>query len=528
MKYVSVEEMIAIEKESDGRGHTYPEMMERAGSGLAEVVHERYGKDTRKRAAALVGSGNNGGDALVALDVLQGRGWKTTALIVRDRGRDCPLVDRVRRAGGWMIDLTTKEDPRRAVSRVLGSCDVLLDGVLGTGIRLPVRGQLGEFLDLVHLELEGMENPPAVVAVDCPSGMDADSGEVDPCCIPAQLTVTMAAVKQGLLKFPAYDYLGELRCVGIGLPEGLQSVRSVQREVVFAEKVRAVLLPRSAQSHKGTYGTALVIAGSILYPGASLLAGEAAYRSGVGLVTIAVPGVLHPHLAGHLPEATWLPLSDREGYFGENAADGLRESLGKASAVLLGPGLGLHPATGEFVSRFLEGEECPALVVDADGLRQLVSLSDWEKRLPPRTVLTPHPGEMEAMTGLATAEIQAERVKAAEEYSARWGHVVVLKGAHTVIADPDGRTDLIPIAHPSLASAGTGDVLAGMITGLIAQGMDCFSAASSAAWMHARAGIQAAKALGSPRPVAAGDVCRAIPAVFAELENMPLVERDRE
>jgi NAD(P)H-hydrate epimerase len=365
-------------------------------------------------------------------------------------------------------------------------------------------------LDSVRQVVDDLEEPPHVVAVDCPSGVDTDTGEVDPVCIPADLTVTMAAVKQGLLKFPAFACLGELRVVDIGLPEGLESYTAVRREVVFAEDVLTRLPERPLDGHKGTFGTALILAGSVNYPGASLLAGQAAYCVGTGLVTIAVPEGLHPHLAGHLTEATWLPVPQEGGGFAEEAAAQLVPELTEPTALLMGPGFGKRGQTGRFVDRFLATPSLPTTVLDADGLRLTARLENWPKRLPPRTVLTPHPGEMAALTGLSTADIQADRVGIAERFAREWEHVVVLKGAHTVVADPEGETRIIPIAHSALASAGTGDVLAGVIVGLMAQGLDSFEAAFMGAWLHARAGIIAADQVGSAAAVRAGDVCDAL------------------
>lgn len=514
MKYVSVEEMIAIEKEADARGHTYSKMMEHAGRGLAEVVHDAYGYLDPRRVVALVGSGNNGGDALVALEYLASWGWEVTALIVRSREGGDPLVERVKDAEGRVLNWGDLED-EEALERILSACDVLLDGVLGTGIRLPVRGELGDRLEVVRRMLEASDNGPHVVAVDCPSGVDTDSGEVDPVCIPAEITVTMAAVKQGLLTFPAFRYVGDLRLVDIGLPEGLESYLAINREVVGADWVREMLPGRPLNSHKGTFGTALIVAGSVNFTGAASLSATGAYRVGAGLVTLAVPEPLHGALSGSLPEATWIPLPEEGGFISEQAVEAVTRNVGKASALLLGPGFGREESTRAFLEGVLGYEQLPPAVVDADGLKMLSGKGDWMERLPAPAVLTPHPGEMSIMTGLPVEEIQADRVEVAERFANQWGHVLVLKGAHTVIASPGGESKILPVATSALASAGTGDVLAGMITGLVAQGMDPFPAAAAAAWIHAQAGIAAADRLGSEASVLAGDVADSVVDVLS-------------
>jgi NAD(P)H-hydrate epimerase len=425
---------------------------------------------------------------------------------------------------------------------LLTNISVVLDGVLGTGVRLPLRVETAEFLDIARQTLAG-KSEIHVVAVDCPSGVDCDSGEAAPQCIPAEITVSMAAAKQGLLKFPAANYVGELRFVGIGLGESGPPPKAWQRISRFLtddDYVRTVLPKRPLDAHKGTFGTALVVAGSINYSGAALLAGKAAYRAGAGLVTMAVPHPLHNALAGHFPEAIWLLLPEEDGGIAENAADVVLDNMQNASALLIGPGAGLAEGTRRFWPRLLSmegrsssarmgftnqqknssGERKPSLppmVVDADGLKLLAKLKDWPSRLPGPAVLTPHPGEMAILTNLSKDEIQANRVETAERFAKEWGHVVVLKGAFTVVASPGGETAVVPVATPALARAGTGDVLAGLIAGLRAQGVPAFEAAAAGAWIHANAGLRAAEKLGSTAAALAGDVLAAIPEILAKL-----------
>jgi NAD(P)H-hydrate epimerase len=542
VKFVSVEEMVAIEKEDDASGHTYAKMMAQAGFGLAQAVLEEYGYLAEEGVLGLIGSGNNGGDTLVALAHLFEEGWKVSACIIRPRPEDDPLVKRLEKAGGAIYDMGDQLDLKKLGS-LLGEHGLLLDGVLGTGIHLPIKGELGRVLKFVKEKLEELAAPPIVVAVDCPSGIDCDTGDAAPECIPADLTVTMAAIKRGLLKFPAYNLVGDLQLVGIGLPENgeaLEAWRAVQTFVPDADWVRQVLPPRHLDSHKGTFGTALVVAGSTNYTGAVLLAGEAAYRVGAGLVTLAVPTPLHAALAGHIREATWLLLPHEIGVIAPDAVDVLRDNLDRPTAMLIGPGLGMEDATAEFVSRLFSGEtkssggrigfvhrpaqasagpasDLPPLVIDADGLKLLTRLEDWPSHVPAPAVLTPHPGEMSVLTGLPVPEIQADRLRTALSYSKKWKHVVILKGAFTVIAAPDGQAAVIPVATPALARAGSGDVLSGLIVGLRAQGLEAFPAAVAAAWIHGYAGLEAAQKLGNPASVLAGDVLAACIDVLSQV-----------
>jgi NAD(P)H-hydrate epimerase len=227
---------------------------------------------------------------------------------------------------------------------------------------------------------------------------------------------------------------------------------------------------------------------------------------------------LHAALAGSFVEATWLLLPHEDGFITAEGAEVVCENLGKPTALLIGPGFGLQDTTREFLAQLLtDGANLPPMIVDADGLKLLAQISDWWAQLPAQAVLTPHPGEMSILTGISVNEIQSNRIGIAEKFAQQWGHVVVLKGAFTVIAAPEGRTAIIPVATPALARAGTGDVLAGLIAGLRAQGVAPFEAATSAAWIHAQAGLLAADILGSSAAVLAGDVLAASVDIFADL-----------
>jgi len=518
-RLVSVPEMIAIEQEADRSGLSYAVMMENAGLGLARVVDERYQYLKPGPVLGLVGSGNNGGDTLVALAHLADWGWQVQAYIARPRQAEDPLILRVQQGGGLLVD-GVNDLQFAHLEFLLGGCLLLLDGVLGTGIRLPLHGPIAELLQRTGDTLQKLETSPVVVAVDCPSGVDSDSGDAAPQCFEADLTVTMAAMKIGLLKFPAYNFVGDIELVGIGLNADIQSWRSIPRFVVDEAYVTGRLPARQLDAHKGTFGTALVVAGSISYTGAALLAGQAAYRSGAGLVTLAVPEPLYAAIAGQFVEATWITLPHENGGVAASAADVILDNLERPTSILLGPGFGLAEGTRDFLDRLLNVDTIsrfPGMVLDADGLKLVASLPEWPVRLPPGSILTPHPGEMSVLCGLPTQEIQSDRLGVAEKFAHQWGHVLVLKGAFTVIASPKGQTAVIPVATPALARAGTGDVLAGLIAGFRAQGLDGFDAAVAGAWIHAQAGLHAAGVLGSTAAVLAGDVLQALVDVMADL-----------
>lgn len=517
MKLVTVAQMRAIEKEADGRGFSYAQMMVNAGLGVAKWIQTICAADHECTITALVGSGNNGGDALVALTALVQEGWQTRAYIVGEREEKDPLLVHYEDVGG--LTIFARQDPGyQQLAGWLDSSDVLLDGILGTGVRLPLSEKIAAVLDLVRSHPRNYR----VVAVDCPSGVDCDSGEAAAQVIPADLTVCMEAVKVGLLKFPAYQLVGQIEVVALGLPENLESEQAIKRFVVDSDLVKSWLPARPNDAHKGTFGTAIIAAGSVRYCGAVYLAGEAAYRCGTGLVSLAVPKSVQPMLAGALPEAIWLPLPEQDGGISAEAEDLVAEQAAKSNALLLGSGWGLADSTRIFLVRLLSeglvrkvsGKGLPALVIDADGLKLLSTIPNWHSKLPADTVLTPHPGEMAILTGKSIEEIQAQRLEMAESFARKWGQVVVLKGANTVTAAPDGRTAVIAVATSALAVAGTGDVLAGMITGLRAQGVPAFEAACAGAWIHAQAGLLAAKKYGSTVPVLARDILQALADVY--------------
>lgn len=514
MKLVTTSQMRAIEKEADSKGVSYAQMMENAGRRLAEIIHALGRESGWEEITGIVGSGNNGGDALVALTWLASAGWRTHAYLVNRKNDE--LVSRYLEAGGEVAHAARDAD-FESLRGFVEESDVVLDGLLGTGIKLPLKKDAAQVLEQTIFIMSDMDLPSFIVAVDCPSGVDCDTGEAADETIPADLTITMAAVKAGLLKLPAFELVGALETVDIGLPEGLGAWDAVQTEAADWAMVSAFLPERTPASHKGTFGTAFVAAGSTSYTGAALLAGKAAYRAGAGLVTMAVPEALHAALAGHIPEAIWIPLPHENGFISEAAAEIVLSNLERATALLIGPGLGDKPTTGKFVADLLPSVKIPT-VIDADGLRHLARIPLSQRERAGVRVLTPHPGEMSALTGLPVSVIQSAREEIAVKYAKEWGHIVVLKGAFTVIASPDGRSTVIPVATPALARAGTGDVLAGLIVGLLAQGLDSYDAAISGAFIHAQAGLLAAETLGTTASVLASDVLEAVPEVIAELE----------
>lgn len=555
MRILSVSEMRALESTADMAGYSYAQMMEQAGKSLAVAVVQRLSPLRGRRVLVLVGPGNNGGDGLVAARLLHESGAQVTAYLTGKRDPEQDTVFKQAQASGVTI-VHAQDDPRyETLIRLTSQAHAILDGLLGTGSNPPLRGIIADVLRNVKAglaqiaadPLTPLNRPPKpaasrplIVAVDGPSGLNFDSGDIDPLALKAHLTVTFAAPKWGHFTLPGAEYVGELLVADIGIPRHVE-IPSKGTAIAAPETIRQWLPPRSLDAHKGTFGKALIVAGSVNYTGAALLAATAAVRAGAGLVTLAIPNMLHPAIVPALPEVTYILLPHTLGVVDGHAMAPLAEKLGDGdtpaySAMLVGPGLSHTPETIAFMRRLLglemgkrntgfvsnaakssgERPPLPPLVVDADGLNILSDIPDWPKLLPPETILTPHPGEMARLTAKTTAEVQADRLRIAQTSAAAWGHVVVLKGAFTIVAAPNGKTMVIPFANPGLASAGTGDVLAGTVVALRAQGLEAFQAAVAGAYLHGLAGEIVRERLGTVG-MTASDVARALPEAIQKI-----------
>ena len=375
---------------------------------------------------------------------------------------------------------------------------------------------------------------PLLLALDLPTGLDADTGAVDEATPAVDATLALGFPKAGLLAFPGAERVGELATLGIGLPGGVGQ-DSIALELMTPEWVASRLPPRPWDSHKGTYGHLLVVAGSRNYVGAACLVARAAHRAGAGLVTLATPENVYPIVAAQLTETIHLPLrEDEDGRVHPDAAHLVRDLLPRYDAMAVGSGMGQSASVSGFMESLLlagPSANLPVLV-DADGLNSLARQGGWWQRRSGPLVLTPHPGEMATLTGLSTAEVQRDRVGVAREWAAEWQAVVVLKGAFTAIAEPalpsngqsnggpqrDGLVRLSPFVNPGLASGGTGDVLTGIIGSLLAQGMEPFDAASCGVYLHGLAAEMVTAGRGTVG-LLASEVADAVPGAFG---NLPL------
>jgi len=538
-RIVTIEQMRAIEAEADRRGVQYDAMMDRAGEGVFAHILRRCGPARGKRVTVVCGGGNNGGDGLVAASLFARAGSDVHVILAAGRKDGDPRLRAAAEAGCTIVS-AVGESERATALEPLAESDILIDAVLGTGIRLPLRSPAAEILETLQDRLSRIPRRPYVAAVDCPSGVDCDTGEAAPQAFPADLTVTLGAAKPGLIAFPAAELTGSLIVADIGLPEDLKSLNVPGPLLADPGWVRNWLPRRPRNAHKGTFGRAIVVGGSVNYPGAPVLAGLGAYRAGTGLVSLAVPRCVYGAAVSQLPEATWIVLPEDMGVIAAGAMEALESELANTQALIVGPGFGREKPTAAFLKQLLFREQGrkapigfsaaqpsgspherlrPPMVVDADALRLLAEQPDGPEMLPHGSVLTPHPGEMAALTGMPTEQIQKARMDTAIRFAREWRSVVVLKGAFTAVADPDGRCAVAPFATAALAHAGTGDVLAGVIGGLIAQGLDGFPAAVLGVCLHGRAGELAAEHGGTTDSVLAREVAAFLQHAIAELRE---------
>lgn len=516
MKLVTAAQMRELEAAAVAAGSSEAQLMEEAGLAVAQEAWMLLGTLEGRRIVVLAGPGNNGGDGFVAarhlsdwgaeVGVYMPKGHRQSERLTELNDRDIPVIDGSNDPGLSQLDA------------VLPGCDLVIDALLGISQKRPLEADEPIAQALKKLaEARASYQPPKVVAVDLPTGVDADSGSVDAFTVVPDMTVTFGLPKVGMYQAPASGVLGKVQVIDIGIPKAAQD--AVQLELLTTRWVRASLPPRPDDANKGTFGRLLVVGGSRRYIGAVQLAATAAYRAGAGLVTVAAPGTVVDRNAGALAEATWIPLPAGEdgGLPGETAIS-LRNEWPNFRAAVVGPGLGDTPETRAFIWAALADLDDleRGAVIDADALNAIANMADVSGRVPSNAVLTPHPGELARLMQTTVADVQARRLAIAGEAARKFGCTVVLKGAHSVIAAADGRVSLSPFANPLLATAGSGDVLAGMIGGYLAQGAQPFEAACLGVYLHGAAGEVLREELGSAG-LLAGEIAAALPKVVRDI-----------
>jgi len=517
MKILTINQMRQVEQECAEIGVPPTVLMENAGKAVAGETRRILGNIEDKNILILIGPGNNGGDGLVAARHLHDWGAKVSLYLFSQRSPDDQNFRLVQERGIACIEAADDKGLGK-LDELLPATNAIIDAVFGIGKLRPLRGIIWQVFDRINKARKKQPNLH-IIALDLPSGLNADTGAVDPVCLYADNTITLGFPKPGLLHSPGAERVGRLTVADIGIPSHL--VEQVKEELVTGEWVRSVLPPRPVDANKGSFGRVLVVAGSVNYIGAAYLACSGALRVGAGLVTLATAASLQPILASKLTEVTYLPLPEsRPGIISPQAAKVISQQLDHYHTLLLGCGLGQTEPVIKFITTvlFRLKSVLPPLVLDADALNTLVRVPNWWQQLNDDAILTPHPGEMARLTGLSVDKIQSDRLGITEKVAKDWHKTVVLKGAYTVIATPGGQSRISPIANPGLASAGTGDVLSGAIAGLVAQGLSLPNAAACGVYLHGEAGEVVKAKLGDAGMIAT-DLLPVLPQVMKRLKE---------
>jgi ADP-dependent NAD(P)H-hydrate dehydratase / NAD(P)H-hydrate epimerase len=512
MKVVTAETMQQLDRQTiELYGVSGHELMERAGRHVADVLEARFAGTETRSALIFAGKGNNGGDGFVVARLLADSGWSVTLVILMAGGEfsgDAKKnLDRIPPSVGTHVFSEISGD--RLLKLAQGS-NVIIDAIFGTGLKSAPSGIYAEAIELIN------SSSKPVVSVDISSGVDATTGKIPGVAVKAGITVTFGAAKLGHVLYPGAEYSGEIVVTDIGIPPELLG-KAPFVEYVDREFASALIKQRSKTAHKGSNGHSLIIAGSCGKSGAAAMAANSAMRSGAGLVTLAVPSSIHPVVEIKTTEAMTVPLEETPGgALAFKSLGAIRELLDGKDAAAVGPGLGLHDETKNIVREIVSTAGVP-LVLDADALNAVAEeISCLRASASPALLLTPHPGEMARLTGASIAAIESDRIKAAGDFAATYQCFLLLKGARTVIAAPDGRSTIIGSGNPGMASGGMGDVLTGVITALLGQGYEPFDACCLGAFCHGLAGDMTAEEKGEIGMIAT-DVQEMLPYAYKKL-----------
>lgn len=506
MKLVTAKEMKALDVQAQN-DYAMPGilLMDNAAQAVAEAVHEALTALEGERVVIFCGGGNNGGDGLGAARWLQSYGVSVRAFVVGAaldavQGDAAMELAMFTKAGGRVEALSTEDDWVLA-ELAASKADVLVDALLGTGFHGELEGDVLRACELLN------KSEKYILAVDVPTGVNADNGAVSENAVRADHTVTMALVKTGLLLYPGREYCGDIELADISMPVKLVEEYKSDKYRLTDEIVRELLPLRKANAHKGDAGRVVICAGSPGYTGAAALASDAAVKAGAGLVSLYTPLSSRDVLAIKLTEVMVHGLLERmPGILGGGAASDVASSAEAADVLAIGPGLGTSESTQEAVRTILQKITTP-VVIDADALTALAGHTEILAAMQAQKVLTPHPGEMARLTGLEIGEIEADRINIAKKYAEQWQAIVVLKGAPTVIGCPNGTVYVNSTGNSSLATGGSGDVLTGIIAGLAAQEISLQEAAICGVYLHGLA----AELTGIDIGLAAGELAALLP-----------------
>ncbi len=486
-------------------------LMENAGRGATEVIFNAFPDLQKKRIVIIAGKGNNGGDGFVIARHLLNHGISVKVFLLTDpkalRGDAETNFHIFHRMKGEVISVPSSKDYQK-MKKDLEKVDLLIDGIFGTGLDAEVRGYYREVIDHINT----IQKP--IIAIDIPSGLDANTGKPLGTAIRASLTVTFGLPKVGHLIAPGPDYVGNLKVIDIGIPKNLVEEEKIQTNLLEHEEIKKWLsMPRRSDTHKGDYGHLLVIAGSVGKTGAATMACEAALRVGAGLVTLAIPKSLNAIMEVKLTEVMTEPLPETQKQtLSLRAFNPILRLCENKRAVIIGPGIGTFKETQTLILKLIKTLDIP-IILDADGL---TALATQLKTLPTTNrslILTPHPGEMASLIRSTAKEVQEDRIGVTRNFSQSHHVYLVLKGYRTLVATPKGDIFINPTGNPGMASGGTGDVLTGMMGGLICQGFDILPSLQISVFLHGLAGDEMAREIGE-KSLVATDIIKKIPRLL--------------
>jgi hydroxyethylthiazole kinase-like uncharacterized protein yjeF len=512
MKLVSGEVMREVDRRTiEEFGVSGLALMERAGHNCAELIDARYGMTPLMVAVIVAGKGNNGGDGFVIARLLAAKGWEVQLFLLAEPAMVAgDARTNLERLPPGMVTCCPDDNSLSPLADALAEATVVVDAIFGTGLAQEVSGHYAAAIELLN------RAGRPTVAVDIPSGIHAGTGRLLGTAVRAACTVTFGLAKVGHVQLPGAEFTGELFLTDIGIPQAV-ATEAAGVECLEEESVRPLLRPRALGAHKGSFGHCLIVAGSTGKTGAAAMAANSAVRGGAGLVTLAVPATVHAILELKTTEAMTMPLADGgRGFLAADSLAGIAQALEARTVGAMGPGLGWHPQTAELVRELVRTSHRP-LVIDADGLNALSEepavLAESHS---PAIVLTPHPGEMARLAGSTVAAVEADRLGSAAGFARKHGIYLVLKGARSVVAAPDGRLAINGSGNPGMASGGMGDVLAGLLAALLAQEYEPFTACCIGVFIHGLAGDLVAAARGQVG-MNATDVQEMLPYAFKSL-----------
>lgn len=460
-------------------------LMENAGIQTVIALEKKFHNISQKKVAVFAGKGNNGGDGAVVARHLHNKGIKVDIFLFakkEDTSPDSKINMNIAQKIGVTIHELKNFDHLKSFKTQLIHSHIFIDALLGTGITPPVKGILQSAIPFLN------DLNKFILSIDIPSGLNSDHGNVDGEVVRADMTVTFCRPKRCHFLYPAAEYVGELKVVDISIPDKIISAENIKVQTVDQKDILFLLNKRKPASHKGTYGHLLVIGGSTGKGGAAAMASLSALRIGTGLVSLAVPESLNASIETNLLEVMSIPLPETDqGSIDISGKDIIIKSLKNKSAVLIGPGISTYSKTVEFLLAVISEIKVP-LIIDADGLNCLSGHLDILKKSKESVIITPHPGEMSRLTGKPVNEVQADRIGIAQGFASDYNVYVILKGAGTIIANPKGDTFINTTGNPGMATAGTGDVLAGIVAGLVAQKIPASEASKAAVFIHGLAG----------------------------------------